>query len=205
MNGYAVAQLRGCAATTARPRNNKKRRRSASFYSYCYDCLLMISVARFALGLELLELRALVGREHSEDALVFGVADLLHLRALRVERRLERVELRGVIRLFRRAEILAGLAHGLEERRVLLVRLLLDRLDLLFLRVRQIQLLGELLAHLTAASVPAAAPLPFVRSRNGDRRAERQNCHCCCEFAFHDFLVSLMPMKTRGNATSFPS
>src|SRR5205085_7882090 len=113
IRGRAITRLRSNDRETAQPRNNKKRRRSASFYSYCYDCLLMIAaavaMARFALGLDLLELRALVGREHADDALVFGVADLLHLRALRLERRLERVELRGVIRFLRRAEILAGL------------------------------------------------------------------------------------------------
>src|SRR5438477_12351427 len=108
--------------------------------------LLVLPLLR-ALGLKLLPLCVLVRGEHGGDLRLLRFADLLHLRAVRLHGRLQRVHLGGVVRLFGRVELLEGLAGRLEERRVLLVRRLLDVLDLRLLRVGQVQLRGELLAE----------------------------------------------------------
>src|SRR3954469_18685849 len=77
--------------------------------------VFVIAVARFALGLQRVELRALLGHEDRADLRVLRVAKLLHLRALRLHRRTERVELRRVVRIFRRLELLARLLLSFEE------------------------------------------------------------------------------------------
>src|SRR6266480_1763353 len=57
---------------------------------------------RSTLGLEGLVLRLLVRSEEREHLRLLRVAQLLHLGLLRVDGRLQRIELGGVVRLFRR-------------------------------------------------------------------------------------------------------
>src|SRR5205823_3751441 len=118
---------------------------AASSFRYCCGWwLLLVAMAGGAIGLELLPLRVLIRRQHGRDLGLFGGADLLHLRALRIDGRLQRVHLGGVIRLLGREELLHRAVGLLEERRVLLPRLLLDGLDLVLLRVGEVELLRQL-------------------------------------------------------------
>src|SRR3954468_92120 len=77
--------------------------------------VFVIAVARSALSLQRAKLRALLGRENRADLRVLRVAKLLHLRALRLHRGTERVELRRVVRVFRGFELLARLLLRFEE------------------------------------------------------------------------------------------
>src|SRR6266568_5508438 len=69
---------------------------------------------RSALGLDGLVLRLLVRSEDREDLLVLGVTKLLHLRLLRLDRRLERIELGLIVRLLGGASFLHRLPERLE-------------------------------------------------------------------------------------------
>ena len=74
-------------------------------------------MARGALGLHRVPLRELVGSEDGADAVVEAAAELLELRALRLERRLEGIHLRRVVGLLRFEEFLvrgAGLLCSLD-------------------------------------------------------------------------------------------
>src|SRR5438128_12002651 len=79
-----------------------------------------------ALGLELLPLRVLIRRQDRGDLRLVGGADLPHLHALPVDRRLERVDLGGVSGLLGLEELLHRGMGLLEERLVLFARRLPD-------------------------------------------------------------------------------
>src|SRR5207244_2659403 len=119
--------------------------------------LLVLLAPRFALGFEGVELRALVGGEDRQEPLLLGIVELLHLRALRLERRLQRLDLRGVARFLGRAHVLPRLMHGLEERLVVLPEAAVQGLPLILLRVGEVELLRQAHAHRPAV-MAAVAP-----------------------------------------------
>src|SRR5438067_5846216 len=113
---------------------------------------------RFALGLQRVELRALLGGKDRLDLRVLRVAKLLHLRALRLHRRTERVELRRVVRLVGGLELLARLLLRFEEGLVGLAESLVEIRDLRLLGRGEVQLLRVHLAETAAMFAPAALP-----------------------------------------------
>src|SRR3954469_16686006 len=112
--------------------------------------LLELRPMRFALGLQRVELCALLGGQNRLDFGVLRVAKLLHLCALRLHRRTERVELRRVVRIFGGLELLARLLLRVEEGLVRLAKALVEIRDLRLLGIGEVQLLCVHLAEAAA-------------------------------------------------------
>jgi hypothetical protein len=169
---------------------------------------------RYALGLQRAELRALLDGQDRLDLGVLRVAKLLHLRALRLHRGTERIELRRVIRILGGLELLERLLRRFEERLVRVAGALFDVRDLRLLRIGEVQLLCVRLAE-AAAAMAAPIALPFfavVHRGEGQRCTERQNCHCRNCFLLHDFPLACRrliaggrAMRQSARAVSFPS
>src|SRR5256885_2042467 len=159
----------------------RRRFRLLSFFDCCAAGLLL-GMPRGTLRLELLPFGVLLGGEDGGDLLHVRLADLLQLLALRLHHGLQRVELRRVVRLFRRAKLLASLLRGLEERGICVAGALLDVLDLLLLRVGEVELLCELRAEAGVPSATVTAEAVLVRSGDGQRGAEGHHCYCCHPF-----------------------
>src|SRR3954452_9056886 len=160
--------------------------------------LFVIAVARFALGLQRVELCALLGREDRADLRVLRVAKLLHLRALRLHRGAERVELRRVVRIFRVLELLARLLLRFEEGLVRLAEVLVEVRDLRLLGIGEVQLLRVHLAETAAVLAPTALPFfAVVNGGEGQRCAQRkhyaENCHCRNRLFLHEFSFGSLP------------
>src|SRR5207253_823471 len=100
------------------------------------------------------------------------ITKLLHLRALRLEGRLQRVRLGGVAGLPGGAEVFPRLPGLVEEGPVVAAEVGLDGLPLLLLEVGEVELLGEARAHLLATAstfVTPAVTVIGIRGGDGER------------------------------------
>src|ERR1051325_12131496 len=88
---------------------------------------MALRTARRALGLERIELRALVGGEDGDELRLLGLVELPELGALRLHLRLQRIHLGLIAGLLGGLEVLVELAGLLEEGLVLFAEALLDR------------------------------------------------------------------------------
>src|SRR5216684_7328869 len=155
----------------------------------------MLGAPSCPLRLELIELRLLFGREDGDELRLLLLAELLELRALRLHRGLQGVHLGGVVGLPGRTKLLARGAGLLEEGLVRLEEGLVVRLGLRLLRVREVELLGEMHGHpvpvMSAAPTVAVAFALCLCRGDGERTAQRDRCYCGNHFVrlAHDVFL----------------
>src|SRR5947209_4526785 len=95
------------------------------------------------LRLELKELRSLLLIQDRHQLLILRFAELAHLRAVGLDDRLQRLDLRRVVRIARRAEIALRRARLFEKCPVVLMKGMMELLPLRLLGIGQIEFFRE--------------------------------------------------------------
>src|SRR5215207_5458146 len=114
------------------------------------------ALAVAVLGLQSLELRALLGREDRDEAIVLGLASGTELLLLRLQSCLQSLDTRGVIGLACGAKIGLGLLESVEQRLIRSAEFGLKLRGLRLLRIGQVELLGQTGRHLALSMLTAA-------------------------------------------------